>query len=90
MRINANPGGPMGVAASAGATGEPTTPATATAPTEALASATLRPAQQALAELPEIDAAKVQRLREALANGEISFDADRLAALVQRFHGGHA
>ncbi|HEY0955425.1 MAG TPA: flagellar biosynthesis anti-sigma factor FlgM [Roseateles sp.] len=89
MRIQgSNPAagvGPLG-----GATSEPTAPATPAAPAEALASATLRPAQQELAELPEIDAAKVARLREALANGEISFDADRLASLIQRFHGGRS
>lgn len=89
MRIQgSNPvssSGPVG-----GATSEPTVPAAAAAPAAALASATLRPAQEALAELPEIDAAKVARLREALANGEISFDADRLASLIQRFHGGRA
>lgn len=61
-------------------------PAAAAAP--ALQSAVLHPAQQALAALPEIDPAKVQALRDALAKGEIRFDAERLAALVQRFHGG--
>lgn len=57
-----------------------------TANTE-LESRVLGPAQAALAELPEIDQAKVDALREALARGEIGFDADRLARLIQRFHG---
>lgn len=89
MRIQgSNPAagvGPLG-----GATSEPAAPAAPTAPVAELASATLRPAQQELAQLPEIDAAKVARLREALANGEISFDAERLASLIQRFHGGRS
>jgi negative regulator of flagellin synthesis FlgM len=57
-------------------------------PAPALESSALQPAQQALAAMPEIDQAKVDSLREALARGEISFDADRLARLIQRFHGG--
>jgi negative regulator of flagellin synthesis FlgM len=54
----------------------------------ALESELLKPAQAALAELPEIDQDKVAALREALAKGEIRFDADRLAQLIQRYHGG--
>lgn len=53
-----------------------------------LASSALEPAKAALAALPEVDGAKVAALREALARGEISFDANRLAGLIQRFHGG--
>ncbi|NCT85673.1 MAG: flagellar biosynthesis anti-sigma factor FlgM [Comamonadaceae bacterium] len=52
-----------------------------------LESRLLGPAQEALTALPEIDQAKVDALREALARGEIGFDADRLARLIQRFHG---
>ena len=51
-------------------------------------SALLKPAQAALAEMSDIDAAKVAELRDALARGEIKFDAGRLAALIQRYHGG--
>ncbi|MET0518967.1 MAG: flagellar biosynthesis anti-sigma factor FlgM [Burkholderiaceae bacterium] len=58
------------------------------APATALESSHLQPAQQALAAMPEIDQAKVDALREALSRGEISFDANRLASLIQRFHGG--
>lgn len=58
-------------------------------PAEAkLESGTLQPAQAALAAMPEIDQAKVDALRAALARGEIQFDAGRLARLIQRFHGG--
>jgi negative regulator of flagellin synthesis FlgM len=56
----------------------------------ALESSVLQPAKAALDALPEIDAAKVAALREALARGEINFDAKRLAQLIQRFHGGRA
>ena len=52
-------------------------------------SAVLKPAREALAALPDqIDAARVAELRDALARGEIKFDAGRLAALIQRYHGG--
>lgn len=56
----------------------------------ALESDALKPAQAALASMPEVDEVKVAALRDALANGEIRFDANRLAQLIQRFHGGRA
>lgn len=62
--------------------------ATAPAAPPALASSVLAGAKADLAAMPEIDQAKVDALRDALARGEISFDAARLATLIQRFHGG--
>ncbi len=62
--------------------------ASAPAAPEALASSVLAGAKAELAAMPEIDQAKVDALRAALERGEISFDADRLANLIQRFHGG--
>lgn len=53
----------------------------------ALESAVLQPAQGALRALPDFDAARVAELRDALAKGELPFDAGRLAGLIQRFHG---
>lgn len=55
-----------------------------------LESALLKPAQAALAEMPEVDEVKVAALRDALAKGEIKFDANRLSQLIQRFHGGRS
>ncbi len=55
-----------------------------------LASEVLKPAQAALAAMPEIDETKVAALRDALAKGEIKFDANRLSQLIQRYHGGRA
>jgi negative regulator of flagellin synthesis FlgM len=63
-------------------------PAAAPAGTDALESAVLQPAQKALGALPDFDAARVAELRDALAKGELPFDAGRLAGLIQRFHGG--
>ncbi|WP_332673166.1 flagellar biosynthesis anti-sigma factor FlgM [Aromatoleum sp.] len=54
----------------------------------ALQSAVLQPALDALRELPAIDHAKVAALRDALARGEIAFDAAKLAGLIERHHGG--
>lgn len=48
----------------------------------------LQAAQAALRDMPEIDEAKVATLREALARGEIRFDAAKLAGLISRYHGG--
>ena len=42
---------------------------------------------EAMPALPEIDQARVDALREALARGEVPFDADKLAGLIERFHG---
>lgn len=52
-----------------------------------LQSAVLQPAMAALKAMPEIDHAKVAALREALARGEIPFDAAKLAGLIERHHG---
>jgi len=63
-------------------------PVSAPAADEPLASSVLQPAQSALRSLPDFDAARVAELRDALAKGELPFDAGRLAGLIQRFHGG--
>lgn len=55
-----------------------------------LQSAVLQPALAALREMPEIDHAKVAELRDALAKGELPFDAGKLAGLIERFHGGRS
>lgn len=63
-------------------------PAPAVLPSAApLQSDTLAPAAQALRALPDFDAARVAELRDALARGELPFDAARLAGLIERFHG---
>ncbi len=51
-------------------------------------SAVLQAAQAALREMPEIDEAKIAALRDALARGDIQFDASKLAGLISRYHGG--
>ena len=53
-----------------------------------LQSAVLLPALQALRELPDIDQAKVESIREALERNEIPFNSAKLAALIERYHGG--
>ena len=65
----------------------PSAPA-ATESAAPLESRVLQPAAKALAALPDFDAARVAELRDALAKGELPFDAGRLAGLIQRFHGG--
>jgi negative regulator of flagellin synthesis FlgM len=70
-----------------GAAAPAAAPAAAAAGTDALESAVLQPAQKAMKALPDFDAARVAELRDALAKGELPFDAGRLAGLIQRFHG---
>lgn len=74
--------------AQAGTAGAPAVPGGHAAAGAGLESALLQPAKAALDALPEVDAAAVDALRQALARGEIAFDANRLARLIQRFHGG--
>jgi len=43
---------------------------------------------QAMKDMPDIDHERVAQLRDALAKGELPFDAGKLAGLIQRFHRG--
>ena len=92
MRIVGTPG--IAPAAPSAAAPEATPPMDATGvPATAqasMASSILQPALAALRELPDIDHAKVAALREALARGEVPFDAAKLAGLIERFHGSSA
>ena len=85
-------GAPTMTPAIGGATAAPAPAAAAAGAAAAssapLQSAVLQPAAKALAALPDFDAARVAELRDALAKGELPFDAGRLAGLIQRFHGG--
>jgi negative regulator of flagellin synthesis FlgM len=65
-------------------------PAASSTGSATLESAVLAPALAALREMPDIDHAKVAELRDALARGEVRFDASRLAGLIQRFHGSRS
>lgn len=60
--------------------------ATAAAGSEALQSAVLQPAIAALNELPDVDHERVAMLRDALAKGELPFNAGKLAALIESYH----
>jgi negative regulator of flagellin synthesis FlgM len=74
---------PATAVAPARTTGAAPSPAPAVAPLE---SAVLGPALAAIGELPEIDRARVASLRDALEQGQIPFDASKLAALIDRYH----
>ena len=91
MKINGT-GAPTMTPAIGGATAAAAPAAPAAAPAAStsapLQSEVLQPAAKALAALPDFDAARVAELRDALAKGELPFDAGRLAGLIQRFHGG--
>jgi negative regulator of flagellin synthesis FlgM len=76
--VTLTPHGPVAAPAPAEA------PAAAAAP---LQSEALQPAKEALAKLPDFDAARVAELRDALAKGNLPFDPARLAGLIERFHG---
>jgi negative regulator of flagellin synthesis FlgM len=58
----------------------------ATSAPNSMQSSVLAPAITALRDLPEIDQSKVAMLRDALARGELPFDASKLAALIERYH----
>lgn len=65
----------------------PVAPAAASE-TTAGESATLHAAQAKLAQMGEIDAARVAEIRAALERGDIAFDPAKLARLIERHHGG--
>jgi negative regulator of flagellin synthesis FlgM len=65
-------------------------PAAGSSGSATLESAVLGPALAALREMSDIDHAKVAELRDALARGEVRFDAARLAGLIERFHGSRS
>ncbi|WP_220094828.1 flagellar biosynthesis anti-sigma factor FlgM [Paraburkholderia hayleyella] len=50
--------------------------------------ALLKATQASLDKTPAIDAARVAEIKSALNAGEITFDADKLASLMLRYHGG--
>jgi negative regulator of flagellin synthesis FlgM len=70
------------------ATAATETATTAPAAATELQSAVLQPALDAVREMPDIDQAKVEAIRDALARGEIPFNPARLAALIERYHSG--
>jgi len=89
MKITGSSSGAVATVTPGGGAVAATAPAEAsTAPAAALQSAVLQPATEALGALPDFDAARVAELRDALARGELPFDAGRLAGLIQKFHTG--
>ena len=46
-------------------------------------------AQTTMKSLPDIDMAKVNQIRDALAKGEINLDTKALSKAVMQFHTGH-
>jgi len=61
----------------------------ATGETGGLSSSVLKPAVDAIQQAPEIDMERVKALRDALAKGQLPFNAQRLAGLIEKFHKGH-
>ena len=88
MRISGStPGAPVQTVADS-APAESARPATAPTAQRELESAVLQPALQAMKEMGDIDHERVAQLRDALAKGELPFDAGKLAGLIQKFHRG--
>lgn len=88
MRVNTGSIGGVGVPQVAAPVAvEPVMAPAAAAGPAPLQSAVLQPALAAMQDMPEIDHARVALLRDALAKGELPFDANKLAGLIQRFHG---
>lgn len=89
MRINSSAAAGVNAPGSVSGNGPvEATPAVAPMAPATLQSSALQPAMEAMRALPEIDQARVDALREALARGEVPFDPDKLAGLIERFHGG--
>lgn len=52
--------------------------------------ASVQRAQVQAAQMPDVDAARVAEIKDALARGDISFNPQKLAQLILRHHGGGA
>ncbi len=52
--------------------------------------ASVQRAQVQAAQMPDVDAARVAEIKEALARGDISFNPQKLAQLILRHQGGGA
>lgn len=88
MRISTtSPGAPVQTVSDA-APAESARPAAGVTAQRELESAVLQPALKALQEMGDIDHERVAQLRDALAKGELRFDASKLAGLIERFHKG--
>jgi negative regulator of flagellin synthesis FlgM len=79
-------GAEVSATSTVGAATKKETPTPSTSASDSLQSAALQPALAALNELPDVDQAKVDALRDALAKGELPFDAGKLAALIESYH----
>lgn len=98
MRITGTPGLPATrPPADTGASTPSNHPATGDAATASaspaaagLQSTVMQPALVALRGMPELDLEKIAALRAALAQGELPFNAAKLAGLIERFHGGRS
>ena len=86
--LSGSPGVPQAPTSADGATAATETATTAPAAPTELQSAVLQPALDAVRKMPDIDQAKVEAIRDALARGEISFNPARLATLIERYHSG--
>lgn len=51
--------------------------------------AAIEKAQAEMVSLPDIDLAKVEQIKNALAKGELSLDTQALSQAVLQFHTGH-
>ncbi|GGB87110.1 hypothetical protein GCM10011572_06430 [Pseudoduganella buxea] len=89
MRISSGAPGSMAVQTVTDSAPADTVRAPARVAGETLQSAVMQPALQAMKEMPDMDHEKVAMLRDALAKGELPFNANKLAGLIQRFHGEH-
>jgi negative regulator of flagellin synthesis FlgM len=88
MRISGStPNTPVQTVADS-APAEAARPSAAPAAQRELESAVLQPAMKAMQEMGDIDHERVAQLRDALAKGELPFDAGKLAGLIQKFHRG--
>lgn len=70
------------------ATPSTTAPARPPASSEPSGAALLEPAVASLRDMPDIDLERVAAVKAALARGEVKFDPQQLAALIDRYHGG--
>lgn len=70
-------------------TSQPASAKPALEPQVSVDSQVVAKAQDTLAQLPDVDMAKVESVKQALARGELELDISALSSALMRFHTGH-
>lgn len=70
-------------------TSQPTSAKPAVEPQVSVDTQLIAKAQDTLGQMPDVDMAKVESVKQALSRGELDLDISALSGALMRFHTGH-